>query len=50
VATLKDLAALKGHTVVASIHQPRSSIFALFDDLILLSEGQIVYCGAAEQV
>jgi ABC-type multidrug transport system ATPase subunit len=47
--TLKELADL-GHTVVASIHQPRSSIYALFDDLILLSEGSIVYSGPAEGV
>jgi hypothetical protein len=33
---LKDLT-LDSHTVVVSIHQPRSSVFALFDDLILLS-------------
>ncbi|KAK9823842.1 hypothetical protein WJX72_005871 [[Myrmecia] bisecta] len=44
--TLKDLAA-DGHTVVASIHQPRSSIFAMFDDLVLLSEGGLVYSGPA---
>ena len=33
---LKDLT-LDTHTVVVSIHQPRSSVFELFDDLILLS-------------
>mmetsp|Transcript_19242 Transcript_19242/g.58081 ORF Transcript_19242/g.58081 Transcript_19242/m.58081 type:complete len:689 (-) Transcript_19242:421-2487(-) len=44
--TLKDLAG-EGKTVVASIHQPRSSIFEMFDDLLLLSEGQEVYCGPA---
>lgn len=45
--TLKDLAD-EGRTVVCSIHQPRSSIFALFDDLLLLSEGHMVYNGPAE--
>lgn len=29
--------------------QPRSSIFALFDDLVLLSEGQPLYSGPAGQ-
>eukprot|EP00959_Pyramimonas_sp_CCMP1952_P010437 218509-Pyramimonas_sp.AAC.2 len=43
--TLHQLAE-DGHTVVCSIHQPRSSIFALFDDLALLSNGQEVYFGA----
>ena len=44
--TLKELAA-EGKTVVVAIHQPRSSIFALFDDLVLLSEGGQVYNGPA---
>ncbi|KAK9792241.1 hypothetical protein WJX73_003742 [Symbiochloris irregularis] len=46
--TLKQLAE-EGHTVVCSIHQPRSSIYAMFDDLLLLSEGRLVYAGAADQ-
>ena len=44
--TLKDLAQA-GHTVVSSIHQPRSSIFSMFDDVLLLSEGGCVYHGPA---
>ena len=44
--TLKDLASA-GHTVVVSIHQPRSSIFAMFDDVLLLTEGGCVYHGPA---
>lgn len=43
---LKDLAA-EGKTVVVAIHQPRSSIFAVFDDLILLSDGAQVFNGPA---
>lgn len=38
--TIRDLCA-DGHTVVVSIHQPRSSIYALFDDILLLSEGMV---------
>ena len=45
---LKDLAG-EGKTVVVAIHQPRSSIFGLFDDLILVSEGGLVYSGPAAQ-
>ena len=44
---LKDLT-VDGHTVISSIHQPRSSIFAMFDDLCLLSEGQLIYFGPAQ--
>ena len=32
------------------MHQPRSSIFALLDDLILLSNGQPVFQGAVVDV
>ena len=36
---------MHGCTIITSIHQPRSSIFALFDDIILLSKGNVVYHG-----
>ena len=45
--TLKGLAE-EGCTVVCSIHQPRSSIFAMFDDLLILSEGKLLYEGSAD--
>ena len=32
---------------MASIHQPRSSIYAMFDQLLLLSEGKLIYTGNA---
>ena len=38
ISALKDLAKL-GTTVVAVIHQPRYSIFTLFDQLLLLGKG-----------
>lgn len=41
--------AKNGRTIVFSIHQPRSNIFSQFDQLILLSEGQIEYKGPASQ-
>lgn len=44
VRTLKNLAA-KGRTVVLTIHQPRSEIWALFDSVVLLSRGSAVYSG-----
>ncbi|KAJ4794289.1 ABC-2 type transporter family protein [Rhynchospora pubera] len=46
--TLKQLAE-DGHTVICTIHQPRSSVYAKFDDLILLSEGLMVYAGPAKE-
>lgn len=46
VHTLKRLAAA-GRTVILTIHQPRSEIWALFDRLVLLSEGNLIYSGPA---
>lgn len=36
-----------GRTVIASIHQPSSEVFQLFDRLYLLSGGKTVYFGQA---
>ena len=35
--------------MIFSIHQPRYAIFKFFDNIILLSHGQLVYHGAAQQ-
>ncbi|KAJ3313222.1 ATP-binding cassette sub- G member 1 [Blyttiomyces sp. JEL0837] len=48
VNTLKNLACT-GRTVVATIHQPSSEVFHLFDDLLLMAEGRIIYAGAADK-
>ena len=48
VRTLKNLAVNNGQAVVSVIHQPRSSIFELFDSLLLLSKGRTVYNGNPE--
>ncbi|KAL3529933.1 hypothetical protein ACH5RR_009255 [Cinchona calisaya] len=47
VQALKSVAR-DGRTVISSIHQPSSEVFALFDDLCLLSGGEIVYFGEAK--
>ena len=46
--TLRDLANSRSCTVVCTIHQPQSKIFKLFQKLILLKAGNIVYHGPAE--
>lgn len=38
-----------GRTVIASIHQPSSEVFELFDRLFLLSGGKTVYFGEASE-
>ncbi|KAL5761107.1 hypothetical protein ACOSQ2_019945 [Xanthoceras sorbifolium] len=44
--TLRQLAQ-DGHTVICSIHQPRGSVYGKFDDIVLLTEGALVYSGPA---
>ena len=44
---LKTLAQKGGHSIVTIVHQPRTTIFELMDDLLLLSKGEEVYSGPA---
>ncbi|KAK7989923.1 hypothetical protein PG989_010238 [Apiospora arundinis] len=44
VRTLKTLAK-KGRTIITTIHQPRSEIWDLFDNLVILSRGSPVFSG-----
>lgn len=48
--TLKKLASSGECTVIATIHQPQAKIFHMFDDLILLKSGNIVYYGPTDEV
>ena len=47
--TLLDLARCQ-RTVLCTIHQPRSDIFHLFDQVMFLSAGQVVYFGPAQRL
>lgn len=44
LATLRDLADI-GHSIAVVIHQPRTTIYNMFDHLLLLSKGNIIYDG-----
>ncbi|EQC24672.1 hypothetical protein SDRG_17435, partial [Saprolegnia diclina VS20] len=48
VLQLRQLAR-EGRTVIATIHQPSSELFPLFDKLYLLTEGETVYNGPASE-
>ena len=41
---LKDLTK-QGHIVICSLHQPSSSIYEMFDKVMFLSQGKIIYFG-----
>jgi len=50
LSVMEKLAQLakKGTSVVCTIHQPRSTIFRQFDQLMILSQGSVVYMGPAK--
>jgi ATP-binding cassette subfamily G (WHITE) protein 2 len=37
-------------TIIFSIHQPRYSIFRLFDTVLLMCNGKSVYHGSSEEI
>lgn len=47
-ALIETLVALcrKGRTICVSIHQPSTNVFNLFDQVVLLTRGQLVYAGS----
>ncbi|EER08463.1 Protein white, putative, partial [Perkinsus marinus ATCC 50983] len=49
VKVLKDLAA-NGVPVMITVHQPSSEIFAMFDNIVVISEGCIVYDGPRKEL
>ena len=50
VSYLKEVASRYKLLVIASIHQPSTSTFALFDKIILLSQGKTCYFGPISEV
>ncbi|KAJ3276195.1 hypothetical protein HDV01_005643 [Terramyces sp. JEL0728] len=47
IQALSNLATTQRKTIIFSIHQPNSSIFAKFDQLLLLAKGKTAYFGPA---
>ena len=48
VNIMKKLAG-RGKTVVCTIHQPSSEVFAMFDQFMLLAEGRVAFLGPRVQ-
>ncbi|KAJ2698789.1 FAD-dependent urate hydroxylase [Coemansia sp. IMI 209128] len=48
--TLSQLARRYGRTIICTIHQPRTDIFSMFDQLIVLAAGQMCYSGPATSI
>ena len=49
VKNLSDLAK-QGKIVLLTIHQPSSDIFHMFDQIGIMSKGQMVYCGPGNEM
>ncbi|GAA57895.1 ATP-binding cassette sub-family G member 2, partial [Clonorchis sinensis] len=47
IKTLKNLSR-RGRTIIFSIHQPKYSIYKLFDSLTMVFRGRLVYHGRAK--
>jgi ABC-type multidrug transport system ATPase subunit/ABC-type multidrug transport system permease subunit len=50
VHTLRGLAHKEQVTIVATLHQPSRRMFDLFDDLLILDHGEVVYQGVAAEL
>jgi len=48
VENLRDMAS-RGKTIVATIHQPSSQVFAMFDRVLLMAEGRVAYLGKTDE-
>jgi len=48
IEVLWDLAA-KGRTVISTIHQPNSETFDMFDKMMLMAQGKIIYFNKADK-
>jgi ABC-type multidrug transport system ATPase subunit len=49
VECLVTLARNYQRTILMTIHQPRSNIYALFDVVVLLAKGKMIYSGPAQE-
>ncbi len=46
---IRDLAK-EDRIVLTSIHQPRARIWEMFDSVVVMAEGQTLYCGPTTEV
>lgn len=44
VAVMKNMAE-RGKTIIATIHQPSSEVYAMFDRVLLMAEGRVAFLG-----
>lgn len=44
VTVLKSMA-MKGKTIICTIHQPSSEVYSMFDKILLMAEGRVAFLG-----
>ncbi|XP_042868328.1 protein white-like isoform X2 [Penaeus japonicus] len=47
VAVMKNMAE-RGKTIISTIHQPSSEVFAMFDRVLLMAEGRVAFLGEVD--
>lgn len=50
MSSLADLAHNQGKIILLTIHQPRSDIFRMFDQVGIMAYGKLVYFGGSEDM
>ena len=45
---MKEMAE-RGKTVVSTIHQPSSEVYAMFDRVLLMAEGRVAFLGNPDE-
>ncbi|CAG2106966.1 unnamed protein product [Medioppia subpectinata] len=50
IVRLLKAMACEGRTIVCTIHQPSSQVFALFDHLLLMTDGRVAFMGTNGEV
>ncbi|KAL6757501.1 ABC-2 type transporter-domain-containing protein [Haematococcus lacustris] len=50
VRILSSVAYKYGRTIICTIHQPSSEVFNIFDDTIILAEGQVLFHGPVQSM
>lgn len=48
VTVLKNMANKK-KTIICTIHQPSSEVYAMFDKILLMAEGRVAFIGSPAQ-
>lgn len=49
LVTYLNKMASRGRTIICTIHQPSTDVFNLFENLLLMADGQVAYMGNTQE-